>query len=69
MLALGLSIKVLPPDASGSDWKSWLPVVFISIFVVCYAAGPGPLPYALIGECFASKQTIIDKSVLNYFLK
>jgi len=56
MLALSLSVKFIDPDEIESDDpKAWLPVIFVSLFVISYAAGPGPMPWALIGECFVSK--------------
>jgi len=55
MLFLGLFIHFIPTEELVGEWKAWLPVVLISIFVISFGAGPGPLPYSLIGECFASK--------------
>lgn len=54
--ALGLFfyLKDVQKDAEVVESISWLPVVSLVIFIATYCIGWGPLPWAVMGEMFAS---------------
>jgi MFS family permease len=53
-ITLGIYFFLADRDASNVESINWLPIVALSIFIVVFSLGFGPIPWLMMGELFAS---------------
>lgn len=70
LIALGLYFK---QKSSGSDVSSlgWLPLTSLTLFMIAFSVGLGPVPWMLMGELFPSETKAVASGIavmVNWFL-
>ncbi|EFN83325.1 Solute carrier family 2, facilitated glucose transporter member 8 [Harpegnathos saltator] len=70
LVALGLYFKI-KDDGGDVSTLGWLPLTSLTLFMIVFSVGLGPIPWMLMGELFTAESKAVASGVavmLNWFL-
>lgn len=71
LVLLGIFFFMMDQDPSSVSSIGWLPILSLSVYIIAFALGFGPVPWVMLGEVYSSEMKPVASPLsgaFNWFL-
>ncbi|CRL04573.1 CLUMA_CG017642, isoform A [Clunio marinus] len=67
LICLGIFFYILDNDPETSEKLGWLPLTSLSLYLIAFAIGYGPVPWLMLGEIYTNEYNAIASPITGAF--